>query len=109
MLLVMVLGVVEVAFALYARNVVAAAAHEGARAAIEVGRDPQDAAVTARSTVEHSAGGLVTDLQVTTAVSAGEHPQIRVVVSGVLKPFGPVPLPLHFSSTATARLPERDL
>jgi hypothetical protein len=109
MLIVMVLGVVEIAFALYARNVVAASAHEGARAAAEVGRTPADAAATARSTVEHAAGGLVRDLQVATVVGAGDRPELRVTVTGALKPFGPVPFPMHFRSVATVSLPERDL
>jgi Flp pilus assembly protein TadG len=105
MLLVLVLGVLEVAFALYARNVVAASAHEGARAAIEVGRGPADAARVARSTVERAAGNLVENLEVATTVSGGPGRSLRVTVTGSLRPFGPVPIPVHVSSSATVALP----
>lgn len=101
-LLILVLGTIEVAFALYARNVVASAAHEGARASLELGRDPGDAAAVAGSTVRRAAGGLVEDLRVDTSVRrAGTVSLVTVRVSGVMKPFGPVPLPIPLSSTAT--------
>ena len=101
-LLILVLGTIEVAFALYARNVVAAAAHEGARAAIELGRNPADADAVASSTVRHAAGGLVENLDVHTAVQRrGTIALVTVKVSGVMKSFGPVPLPIPLSSTAS--------
>lgn len=102
LLLVLVLGTIEVAFAVYARNVVAAAAHEAARAGIELGRRPSDAATLARTTVVRSAGGLVRDLEVSTTVRrSGARSLVSVRVSGVLRSFGPVPLPIPVSSTAT--------
>ena len=103
LLMTIVLGVVEVAFALYSRNVVAAAAHEGARAALEIGRDAEDAARVAKSTVETSAGGLVTGLRV--GVASRETESLRSIVvrvSGRLKPFGPVPIAVPFQETARA-------
>lgn len=101
-LLILVLGAIEIAFALYARNVVAAAAHEGARAGIELGRDPADAAAIAKSTVDHSAGGLVRDLTVRTeAARFGPRSSVTVRVTGVVRSFGPVPLPIPLSSTAS--------
>jgi Flp pilus assembly protein TadG len=101
-LLILVLGTIEVAFALYARNVVAAAAHEGARAGVELGRDPADAAAVAASTVRQSAGGLVRDLDVDTTIrAAGSRSFVTVRVSGIMKAFGPVPLPIPLTSTAT--------
>ena len=101
-LLILVLGAIEVAFALYARNVVAAAAHEGARAGIELGRNPADAAAIARSTVEHSAGGLVRDLTVRTQTARlGPRSLVTVQVKGIVRSFGPVPLPIPLSSTAS--------
>jgi hypothetical protein len=102
-LLFLVLGVVEVAFALYGRNVVAASAHEGARVAVELGRDPASAVAIARRSVIRSAGGLVEGLQVGVEVQAspsGE--QVRVRVTGRLRPFGPVPLPLPVDAVATS-------
>lgn len=103
LLMVIVLGVVEVAFALYSRNVVAAAAHEGARAALEFGSTADEAARVARSTVETSAGGLVTDLEIDVARSATDRERRVVVqVTGRLKPFGPVPIAVPFRETAHA-------
>ena len=46
-IIVLLLGVVQVAFVLYARNVVAASAHEGARAIVERGSRSDDAASVA--------------------------------------------------------------
>jgi hypothetical protein len=109
-LIFMVLAVIQVAFALYGRNVVAASAHEGARAAVELGRDVSDAQVIARRTVERATGRLVTSLDVnTTVVDSGDRSMVRVVVDGTLRPFGPVPFPIHVSSAATAALPQEDL
>lgn len=103
LLLVLVLGAIEVAYALYARNVISASAHEGARTAIEMGRDPEEAALIAHRTVTRSAGGLVTGLEVRTQMSSTEdHSLVRVTVSGRLRAWGPVPLPIELTSTATS-------
>ncbi|MEA2499585.1 MAG: hypothetical protein QOH26_1990, partial [Actinomycetota bacterium] len=105
-LLVMTLAVLEVALALYGRNVVASSAHEATRAAIERGRGPGDAAAVARSTVERAAGRLVTDLEVkTTIVESDSRRFLQVIVTGRLRGFGPVPIPIHLSSTSTAAFP----
>jgi Flp pilus assembly protein TadG len=102
MLMILVLGAIEVGFALYARNVVSAAAHEGARSAMELGRSADDASAIARATVVRSAGGLVRDLRVATSVrNVGTRALVRVRVSGVLRAFGPVPLPIPMSATAS--------
>lgn len=103
LLLTLALGAIEVAFALYARNVLAASAHEGARAAIELGRSPQDAVAVAKHTIRSSAGGLVREMDIAVAGGAIRgRPVVRVRVRARLKPFGPVPLPMSFSSSATA-------
>jgi Flp pilus assembly protein TadG len=99
-LVFLVLGTIEVAFALYARNVVGASAHEGARAAAELGRSASDARAIARATVIRSAGGLVRNLRVSTTVTPGAPSVIRVRVSGMLEPFGPVPLPIPLHGLA---------
>jgi hypothetical protein len=99
----LVLGVTEVAFALYARNVVAASAHEGARAAVELGRSPGDAAGVARETVEKAAGGVVDDLHVAVSTrDVGEVEIIHVSVEATLQPFGPIPLPMRVDTSSTA-------
>lgn len=103
-LLFLALGVVQVALSLYARNVVAAAAHEGARAAIERGRTESEAAAIAYSAVRGASGGLVNDLKVEvgTRQLRGEV-GVTVVVSGIVSDLGPLPIPITLSSRATAR------
>ncbi|MEA2446535.1 MAG: hypothetical protein QOK47_172 [Actinomycetota bacterium] len=101
--LLLVLGVIEVAFALYGRNVVMASAHEGARAAVEYGRSSEEAEAIARDTVRRAAGSLVDDLQV--SVSIGDQlgvSTVQVRVQGTVDAFGPVPFPMSVDSVATA-------
>jgi Flp pilus assembly protein TadG len=106
-LMVLSLGVIEVAFALYARNVVAASAHEGARAAVERGRTDAEAEQIAREVVAKSTGRLIHDLSVdiVTRRLPGRR-FITVRVRGVMTEFGPVPIPIPLSSTATAQIDE---
>lgn len=97
------LGAIEVALVLYARNVISASAHEGARAGVELGRDPQEAAELARRTVERSAGGLVDELEVGVRVaSTPDRSTVHVTVAGTLRVPGPVALPFPARATATA-------
>ena len=103
LLLLLVLGVIEVAFALYGRNVVLSSAHEGARAAVELGRDPSDAIAVARRVVAQSAGGLVDELDVDVGIADNDRSVVVVVdVSGLIRSWGPVPLPVPVSVRATA-------
>ena len=103
LLLFLVLGTIEVAFALYGRNVIMSSAHEAARAAVELGRDPQEAAELARVTVDRSAGGLARDLHVgVEVVDTG----VRVRVSGIVDAFGPIPFPFPVRAVATAAADE---
>jgi Flp pilus assembly protein TadG len=102
-ILVLVLGVIEVGFSLYGRNVVLASAHEGARAAVEFGRSPEEAAAIAEQTVRRSAGSLVDDLAVrvsTSAIRGASVVSVRVV--GVVDAFGPVPFRMHVDTVASA-------
>lgn len=102
-LMLIALGVMEVALALYGRNVLISSAHEGARAAVERGRDPQEADAIARRSVESAAGGLIDELEVSVIEQqVGFSSVIRVNVSGVVNSFGPVPLPIPVSTNATA-------
>lgn len=97
-LIVLTLGAVQVAFTLYARNVIMSAAHEGARAVVERGAVAEDAQAVAASVVERSAGGLVDGLSVYVATSRS---MVRVHVRATTAPFGPVPVTLPLRATAT--------
>lgn len=103
-ILIMVLGSIEVAFVLYARNVVASAAHEGARAAVEIDRTPAQASAVARRTVERSAGGFVRNLVVRTdtTTSLDGVGRSAVVVSAHLRVLGPIPFSFPVRLTARA-------
>jgi Flp pilus assembly protein TadG len=107
LMLLLVLAVIEIAFALYGRNVVHASAHEGARAAVELGRSSDEARAVAAATVRDAAGGLVGDLDVAVEVDGSESTTISVLVRvrGTLRGFGPVPVPLPVSAAAVASRP----
>jgi Flp pilus assembly protein TadG len=107
LLMLLTLGVIQVALTLYARNVVAASAHEGARMAIERGRTPEEAAVIARDVVARSTGRLVEKLSVD--VSTVQRAGVRLItvrVRGMLRNLGPVPMPIPLSSVAHAEMDE---
>ncbi|CAN5346313.1 hypothetical protein BH20ACT22_BH20ACT22_09370 [soil metagenome] len=101
-LLLLVVGAIEVAWALYGRNVLMSSAHEGARAALELGRSSSDAVTIATRSIEQSAGALVDDLDVGVSTETLDgRSTVRVEVSGVLAPWGPVPIPLPVKTAAT--------
>lgn len=101
-LMLLVLGTIEVALTLYGRDVVAAAAHEGARSALELSRDPASASEVARRTVRQSSGVLVRDLAIeVTPRTVGTTTYVRVHVGGWLRLAGPIPVPIPVSATAT--------
>ena len=103
--MILALGAIQVAFFLYARNVLISAAHEGARAAIELGRTPTEAREVAATTVRDAAGGLVSDLGVSAAVSGPEAARyVRVRVSGRIRGIGPLPYSMPVTAAATAEL-----
>jgi Flp pilus assembly protein TadG len=102
-LILLSLGAIQVGLTLYARNVVLSAAHEGARAAVELGRQTSDASETARRYVERAAGGVVDDLRVSTStVETRGRLFTRVMVTGTLDVPGPVPVSIPVRTTATA-------
>lgn len=107
LLMTLTLGVAQVAFVLYARNVIASSAHEGARAAVERGRSDLEAEAVAREVVSRSAGGLIEHLTVDIATT-GTHIRRRVTVSvrGVIKELGPIPIAIPVHSIASAELDE---
>ena len=97
-------GVVEVAFALYGRNVVASSAHEAARAAVELGGSGQGAEAIARGTVERAAGNLIDSYEVAVAsTTAEDRVVVQVRVTGQLDPPGPLPIHLPIDLTATTQ------
>lgn len=102
LLLLLVLGAIEVVWALYGRNVLMSSAHEGARAALELGRSSSDAVTIATRSIEQSAGALVDDLDVGVSTETLDgRSTVRVEVSGVLAPWGPIPMPLPVKTAAT--------
>lgn len=106
-LMTLSLGVTQVAFTLYARNVVAASAHEGARAALERGRTNAEADTIVRDVVAQATGRLIKELDVQVATGRlGARRFVTVRVEGVVTEFGPVPIPFPLSSTATAQIDE---
>ena len=104
LLMLLALGVIQVALVLYARNIVAASAHEGARTAIERGSTEADAAVIARDVVRRATGALVDDLDIDVdSIQRGDELTVVVRVSGVVTDLGPLPIPIPLSSLATAQ------
>jgi Flp pilus assembly protein TadG len=102
-IITLVLGAIQVALVLYARNVVASSAHEAARALIELPADPGRAQLIARDTVSRAAGKLVDGLVVTARiVRAGDRTIAQVEVSGLLSPVGLLPVSLPVTTTATS-------
>ncbi len=96
------LGVIQVALSLYARNVVMAATHDGARAAIELGAGPMMADEVVRRTVMDGAGGIVRDVRVDAVVDrSAERVAMRVWVRSTVVPMGPLPVSFPVSSIAT--------
>ena len=102
-LMVLSLGVAQLALTLYGRNVVIASAHEGARAAMELGRSEREAESIALRTTRSATGSLVRDLTIevnTEAVHDGD--RITVRLSGRLAAIGPVPIQVPVEAQATS-------
>ena len=106
-LLFLVVGTIQVALTLYARNVVMAAVHDGARAAVEVGASEAHSDLVAHEVIERAAGSLVDDLQVATeADSSVDRYVVRVVAGGRLDVPGPIPLeiPVEIEASSSREL-----
>ena len=102
-LLLLALGIVQLALALYGRNVVIASAHEGARAAVERGRSPEEVIAIAERTVRSATGGLVDDLRIEVVTTdGGGDALVRVRLVGKLSVLGPLSLPIPVEATATS-------
>ena len=107
LLMVMTIGVGQVGYTLYARNVLASSAHEGARAAVENGRDLRDAHVIVNEVVRRATGKLAEGLSVRVdserAVGGGE--SVLVEVDAVLRPWGVVPFSIPMTAKAEVTNP----
>ena len=97
------IAIVQIALVVFARNVVASAAHEGARVAIERERDVSVAKDVAIDVVTSTTGGLVSDIQVV-AETIGERLYVRI--SGRVDTVGPLPGAIQVSEEASALLIE---
>lgn len=107
LLVLLALGIVQVALVLYARNVMIASAHEGARAAVERGADPRDAGAVAAGVVRAATGRLVRDLRVRTKVARGRvSSTVTVSVTGIIHAPGPLPIPVRIAARGTASASE---
>jgi hypothetical protein len=105
-LMVMAMGVAQLALTLYGRNVVIASAHEGARAATELGRTVSEAEEIARRTTRSATGALVDDLDVQVlSEPIGDDTRITVRLSGRLTTIGPVPISVPIDTRATSVRP----
>ncbi len=103
LLLMLTLGVLQVVLVLYGRNVVISAAHEAARAAIELGRTPEEGHNIAVTTMRRAAGGLLQGMSVRVGAEAeGARYVVTVDVAGTIRTLGPVPIPVPISASATA-------
>ena len=94
-------AIVQMALVVFARNTLAAAAHEGARLAVERNQDPKIATSSVRDLVEDVVGGLVKDIDVVVEEVDG---QVRVLVAGHVDTIGPLPLGIPVMQQATTRL-----
>ena len=104
MLMLLALGTIQVALALYGRNVVAAAAHEAARAGVELGTTPEEARAVAEATLQRAAGRLVSDVAIdVTAIEDDRGRTVMVTLVGRVDVLGPVPFPVPIEAHASAR------
>ena len=102
-LMFLVVGVVQVALTLYARNVLSAAAHDGARAAVEVSRSAADAERAAHRVVSAASGSLVDGVEVdATLIERNDRTIAQIVVSGRITAPGPIPLAVPVAVRATS-------
>ncbi len=105
-LLVLGLGVTQVAFLLYGRNTLMSSTHEAARAALEWGRTQVEAASIAERRVREAAGGLVDHMDVEVVTAGGASTSITVIIEARLRAAGPLPMTIPFTTKATVETDE---
>lgn len=106
--MMLALGIVQIAFSLYARNVVMSSAHEAARAAVERGRTGADARAVASRVLRQGAGRIFEGARVQVVRRAeGNRLVVAVSVTGTIRSLGPFPvsLPMNARATATGNVP----
>jgi len=102
-LLILVLGTVQVALSLYARNVVMTSVHEGARTVVEIGGSNDDGRLIATRAIERSAGSLIDELNVAvTSTTRSSRVHVNVTARGLLDAPGPVPIKIPVTVHAQA-------
>jgi hypothetical protein len=102
-LMLLSLGVAQLALTLYGRNVVIASAHEGARAATELARTEEEAMAIALRTTRSATGSLVDDLEIEVLTEpAGEDALVTVRLKGRLAAIGPVPISIPVEAQASS-------
>jgi Flp pilus assembly protein TadG len=103
LLMMLALGTIQIALALYGRNLVAAAAHDAARAGIELGSSTSEAEGIAASVVETAGGRLVRGLRVQVDADKDERVRtVRVRITGTIDVLGPLPIPVPVDARASA-------
>jgi hypothetical protein len=101
--MVLAVGAVQVALALYGRNVVASTAHEAARAGVERGATASDAEDLAVSTATKAGGRLIRGLAVSAAAADRLRTRtVEVRITGTIDVLGPLPIPVPVDVTARA-------
>lgn len=107
LILTLTLGVIQIVFTLYARNVIHASAYEGVRVAIELGASDGAAVDAASDFVTKSAGRLIDDLQVTVGrQETGGRVLVVLIASGSIRPVGLLPVHLPVRVIARSLVPE---
>jgi Flp pilus assembly protein TadG len=101
LLVTVAVSIVQVILVVYARNVMAAAAHEGARMAVERHRDPQTSIDMVSELVANATGRLVEDLGVAVEVVGR---RLHVRVTGTVDAIGPLPVGIWIEGDASALL-----
>jgi hypothetical protein len=105
-LMILSLGVAQLALTLYGRNVVIASAHEGARAATELGRNSEEAEAIALRTTRSATGSLVDDLEIEVVTEpVGDDDLITVRLQGRLAAVGPIPITIPVETRASSVRP----
>ena len=110
LLMLLTLGTMQVAFLLYARNMLLASAHEAARVAIERGVGDIDAKAHASQAVEGAVGGMVEAIRI--EVERGGSPvqqTVVVVIRASVRPTGPVPIEVPVRAVARLSAPAEPL
>jgi len=106
-MMILTLGAIQVALAVYSGNVVRASAHEAARAAIEVDGSPDDARRAAAEVLRRSARNLVDDASISIARrDRGAGSVVIVEVRARHKTPGLVPLTFPIRARASALVEE---